>query len=233
MKSSDLGSFAYVADDYLQGKIKAVCLDFPGLGTREMRDGLDRIDTKPAHQGMLFVYPFVNPWNWMSPGTVKFVDQVLETVQDKYGIKNCPLFLRGGSMGGYCVFAYAMFSRHKPVAVLANCPVTDMDFHLTERPGLPRTIHDAMGDYSDISALLRERSPNYHPEKLPDCRYLIIHGCNDKAVSKTAHSDKLAPLMRRRGLSEIYLEDEKMKHCNPMSYETVLAVEKFTADILK
>ena len=234
MNASELKSFAYVSEDYLNGPVKALCVTFPGLGGMEMKSSLDNPDTKLAHDGVLFVYPFVNPWNWMNDRTVKFVDEVMDLVIERHRIGgSCPIISRGGSMGGYSALAYAMFTKHKLAAVVANCPVTDIHFHKTERPDLPRTFHDAMGSYGDISQALKDRSPNYHPEMLPDCKYLIIHGCNDKSVGKAAHSDKLVKLMRDRNLDLLYVEDDKMAHCSPMKYETVAAMEKFMDGIVK
>ncbi len=234
MNSSDLKSFAYVSEDYLNGPVKAVVVNFPGLGGMEMKSSLDIPDIKLAHEGVLFIYPFVNPWNWMNSRTVDFVDEIVSIVVRKLKIgRNCPIVARGGSMGGYSALAYCMFTKHRLAAAIANCPVTDIYFHNTERPDLPRTFHDAMGSYGDISEILKDRSPNWHPEKLPDIRYLIIHGFNDKSVNKAAHSDKMVKLMRKRKLDVTYVEDEKMAHCGPMKYETVAAMEKFMDEIIK
>lgn len=234
MNADNLSSFAYVSTDWLKGPVKAVFVNFPGLGGMEMRSGLDNTDACLAHEGALFVYPFVNPWNWMNEQAVTFVDAVMDLVIKKHKVgKSCPLVARGGSMGGYSALAYCMFTKHKLAAAIANCPVTDIFFHCTERPDLPRTFHDAMGCYGDISRALKARSPNYHPEKLPAIRYLIIHGVNDKAVNKAAHSDKLVKLMRKRKLDLTYVEDARMGHCGPMSYETVMALESFTKAIVK
>lgn len=233
MKPTELKSFAYVSDDYLNGPVKAVFVNFPGLGGMEMKSSLDIQDIKLAHEGVLFVYPFVNPWNWMNEKTVKFVDEVMDIVIKKFKVgKKCPIVARGGSMGGYSVLAYSMFTKHKLTAAIANCPVTDIFFHNTERPDLPRTFHDAMNSYGNISKKLKDRSPNYHPEKMPDIRYLIIHGFNDKSVGKAAHSDRLVKLMRKRKLDVTYVEDDKMAHCGPMKYETVAAIEKFIDEII-
>ncbi len=233
MNASDLKSFAYVSTDFLSGPVKAVFACFPGLGGMEMKSSLDGFDVKLARQGALFVYPFVNPWNWMNAKTVEFADQVLDIALASQGLSpDFPIVTRGGSMGGYSALAFAMFSKHRIKAVIANCPVTDISFHITERPDLPRTFHDAMGSYGDISQTLKDRSPNIHPEKLPSCKYLVIHGFNDKAVSKTAHSDKLVKLMRERKMDVAYLEDPIMGHCSPMSYETLVATEKFSEEML-
>ncbi len=235
MNRSNLDQFAYVSADYLSSSpVRAVFVTFPGLGSTEMRSALDPADVKLAREGALFVYPFVNPWNWMNARTVKFVDEVLAQVYRRHRLnKKCPLIARGGSMGGYSALTYAMFARRKPDAVIANCPVTDLHFHLTERPDLPRTIHDAMGSYENLTQILKERSPNHRPEKLPAARYLIVHGGRDKSVNKAAHSDKLVKQMRRRGLDVTYVEDERMGHCNPMQYETVMALEAFTASCVR
>jgi len=234
MNINELRSFAYVSDESIDGEIKAVCLNFPGLGGMEMKSALDPADVKLAHRGMLFVYPFVNPWNWMNQPTVEFADEVMSAVKTKFSIADdCPLILRGGSMGGYSVLTYAMFSRYRVDGIFALCPVTDLYFHFSERPDLPRTIHSAMGDYGDISELLRQRSPNHHPEKLPAaCRYLIIHGCQDDRVNKAAHSDTLVPLMRQRNLDVTYIEDPTMRHCGPMNYASVTAIERFLDSFL-
>ncbi len=234
MNAPDLKNFAYVSEDYLNGRVKAVFVNFPGLGNMEMKSSLDVPDIILAHEGVIFVYPFVNPWNWMNDKTVKFVDGIMDIVIKKYHVgRNCPIVARGGSMGGYSALAYSMFSKHRLAAVIANCPVTDIYFHSTERPDLPRTFHDAMGCYGDISTILKDRSPNYHPEKMPDCKYLIIHGFNDKAVNKEKHSDKLVKLMKKRKLDVTYVEDDKMAHCGPMKYETVVAMGKFINEIIK
>jgi pimeloyl-ACP methyl ester carboxylesterase len=229
MNIDNLPSFAYAAEEYLPGPQPwALCVTFPGLGSTEMRSTLDIPDIKTARRGVLFVYPFVNPWSWMNSKTVRFVDEIIDVVTAKFNLRSdCRLILRGGSMGGYSALAHSMFSRHKPEAVMALCPVTDLFFHLTERPDLPRSIHDSAGRYDDISRILKDRSPNYHPGRLPDCRYLIVHGVNDKSVSKQAHSDKLVRLMRLRGLDVTYIEDSRMAHGSPIRYETVIAMENF------
>ncbi len=234
MNASNLSPFAYVSENYLKGPVKAVFINFPGLGGMEMKSALDIPDIKLAHDGVLFVYPFVNPWNWMNAQSVDFSDKVLDIVIKKHSISGkCPIVARGGSMGGYSALAYCMFTRHRLTAAIANCPVTDINFHCTERPDLPRTFHDAMGSYGDISKILKDRSPSCHPEKLPDIRYLIIHGFDDKAVNKKSHSDKLVKLMRKRKMDITYVEDDMMGHCGPMKYETVIALESFIDSIIK
>jgi hypothetical protein len=55
MNASNLSSFAYVSEAYLKGPVKAVFVNFPGLGSTEMKSALDIPDVKLANEGVLFV----------------------------------------------------------------------------------------------------------------------------------------------------------------------------------
>ena len=233
MEIGNINDFAYISLPLTSTPIRAICVHLPGHGCQEMREWLDVPDLKYAHAGMLFVYPYVNPWNWMNEFTVDFLDALLTKIKQAYNLEACPLLLRGSSMGGYSALVYAMFGKHKPDAVLAICPVTDAVFHFSASPGNPRSFCFAMGDYGDISQKLRERSPNYHVELLPQCPYCIIHGGHDTAVSKTAHSDKLVTQMKHHGLNVIYVEDENMEHGFNVSYETTVAQDSFISSFLR
>ena len=124
----------------------------------------------------------------------------------------------GCSMGGFSALLYAIVGQHKVAAVAANCPATDLPFHYTERPDLPRTLHHAFGSYGDISGALLAHSPLHQVHRLPDVPYLIIQGDQDALVDKARHSDTLVPLMRERGLSVEYREQAIMGHCGPLDW---------------
>jgi len=232
MKDSTLESFAYVATEYVN-EPKAVIINFPGLGSCEMRSSLDMKETVWASKGALMVFPFVNPWNWMNQKTVKFADMVLDCVESRFGTKDLPVISRGGSMGGHSALAYTMFSKRQLAGCLAVCPVCDLHYHYSERPDLPRTFHDCFENYSDISEDLKDRSPVHRAERLPDIDYLIIHGEKDKSVAKGPHSDALVSLMKERKLRVNYVEDARMQHCGPYSIETILAIDLFISEFLK
>ncbi len=232
MNESNFESFAYVAADCV-AKPKAVIISFPGLGSCEMKSSLDMKETDWASKGALMVFPFVNPWNWMNPKTVKFADEVLACVEGKYKTKGLPLIVRGGSMGGHSALTYAMLSTRKLAGCLAICPVCDLHFHYSERPDLPRTLHDSFDSYEDISEGLKERSPVHRADKLPDIDYMIVHGEKDKSVAKAPHSDALVKRMRERGLRINYVEDARMFHCNPYSIGSIQAIDAFIEGFLK
>ena len=231
MTPDNIKSFALIGSDYVPGEVKAICLCFPGLNATQMFDDIANDDKPLAHDGMLFVHPYVNPWNWMNEKTVCFADEIMDIIRQKYPTQ--PLILRGGSMGGYSVLAYSMFTHHKIDGICAIYPVCDLFYHWTERPDLPRTIHDAMGDYGDISQKLQDRSPTYHPDALPDCPYLFIHGFADVRVNKTAHTDRMVKMLRDLGRDVKYVEAPGMGHGVHFTYEAIAAVKEFLTSYLK
>jgi dipeptidyl aminopeptidase/acylaminoacyl peptidase len=229
MDMTNIRSFAFVGDSLLGSPVKSIVVDFPGLGSTEMKKELDTFESELAGKGALFLSPFVNPWNWMNEKTVDFVDYLCDILKRKFS-PNCKVVTKGYSMGGHSSLTYPMFSKHAVSAALAVCPVCDIHFHYSERPDLPRTFHDAYGSYDDISEVLKSRSPIYHIDKMQNCKYLIIHGCLDQAVSKKKHSDRLVPLMRTQGKTVAYIEDADMKHCSPMAESTTESMLRFLRD---
>jgi dipeptidyl aminopeptidase/acylaminoacyl peptidase len=144
-----------------------------------------------------------------------------------------PLIATGGSMGGYAALRYTAASSLAVTACLANCPVCDLPYHYTERPDLPRTFHHAFGSYGDIQRPLIACSPLHQAAGLPDVPYLIIHGEEDQAVGKAAHSDKLTARMRERNLRLEYVEVPGMGHCGPLSDELIARIDRFVISQLK
>jgi len=61
---------------------------------------------------------------------------------------------------------------------------------------------------------------------MPDIPYQILHGGEDKAVSKEHHSDRLVAALRGRGLRVEYIEVPEMGHCGP--FPTFALVRRFT-----
>ncbi|MBF0244488.1 MAG: prolyl oligopeptidase family serine peptidase [Planctomycetes bacterium] len=231
IKKQDIAKFAFVSTKFTIKPYRRLIVGFPGLGSTEMRSGLDMEALENLEQGVLYVSPYVNPWNWMNQKTVEFVDMLLESVTKSLKIEGIPLITVGGSMGGYSALAYPMFSKLMFSASMAFCPVCDLHHSYSERDDIPRTLCDAFG-YGDIGELLKERSPLHNVARMPDLKYLIVHGSRDKLVSKAAHSDKLVRAMRKRKLQLTYIEDPLMEHGAPISVSTMRAIKKFSATIL-
>jgi dipeptidyl aminopeptidase/acylaminoacyl peptidase len=218
---------AWIGDEQVSGQITGVLVSFHGLGATEMKPGLTPAEEPWAAAGALIVYPYYGPWSWMNRDARALVDRLIGEVYREYGLdsRRVPLLLVGGSMGGCSALLYARYSVHQLAACYANCPVCDLPYHFSERPDLPRTMYHAFGNSGDdMQALLEEHSPLDQVDHLPDIDYLIVHGDADTAVSKAAHSDRLVPAMRGRGLRVNYAEVAGMGHCGPLPAEvTALA----------
>lgn len=224
---------AHVGESDLRGPARAIVLRFSGLGSAGLKAGLDDIEQDWAKAGALVVTPYHDPWAWMNPQTVSFVDELVSALQEKYGSgRALPVVSTGGSMGGHAALAYAFLSRQKILGVEAICPVCDLPFHYTERVDLPRTMHHAFGSYGDISGPLLATSPLHQVARLPAIPYLIIHGVRDPLVRKDRHSDPLVTAMRARGLSVQYVESEVMEHCSPWDDTLRQAAREFVLKLM-
>ena len=219
-----------LADQLVTGPISGVVLCFHGLGGAALKEGPDPFDEEIAALGGLAVFPYYGPWSWMNREARAFVDDLVEAIYRRYDLDpaRVPLVLTGGSMGGYSALLYARYTRHQPVACFANCPVTDLAYHFSERPDLPRTIYHALGHYEGAwPELLAEHSPLRQVAGLPDIDYLIVHGEADPAVAKSAHSDPLVAAMRARARRVEYLEVPGMGHCGPLPAEVAGRIHEF------
>jgi len=64
---------------------------------------------------------------------------------------------------------------------------------------------------------------------MPDIPYRIIHGGNDKAVSKRQHSDKRVAALRKRNRKIDYIEVADMGHCGPLPLKVMQENVDFVA----
>lgn len=209
-----LSDVAFVGGDYVVGPVRAVVLTFHGLGCTWERHLPDPDELELAAHGALCVFPYYGPWSWMNANSRRLVDEIVERAYAEYSLSaDVPLIIRGGSMGGHAALNYARYSRRPPAAVACNYPVTDPEFHATERSDLPRTFLLAYGmDGRPIEEVFNENSPLKQAAAMPRIPYLIVHGTQDTAVSKAAHSDVFVKRMRELGHQVEYIEVEGMPH---------------------
>ena len=217
----NIASFAYICDNKLDPKeAKAICVDFMGLGLGAMfgAENAPEAAVTCSESGVLYIIPYLDPWNWMNKTAVETTDEIINAVFDKYGYKDdMPIVLSGHSMGGQCCLCYAAYAKRTPAGVAADSPVCDMPYHYTERADLPRTIYSAYyGSGRTVDEELEYRSP-YHlalAQKLPKtAKYYDIHGEIDFLVNKKKHSDRFVEAMRKGGYDIIYDEVSDMNHC--------------------
>jgi dipeptidyl aminopeptidase/acylaminoacyl peptidase len=219
---------AWIGDEGVKGDITGVIVSFHGLGFGGMKEGPSPEEERWAAEGALCVFPYYGPWSWMNRQARAMVDTLIGEIYAEYHLDptRVPLLLAGGSMGGCSALLYARYSVHPLAACFANCPVCDLTYHFDERPDLPRTMYYAFGSYEgEMQALLEEHSPLHQVAHMPDIDYLIVHGTDDTAVAKAAHSDRMVPAMRARGLRVDYQEIPGMGHCGPLPEETSALID--------
>lgn len=223
-----LEKLAWLGLEYVRPPVSGIVLRFQGLGTTGMKGEADAVELEWGEAGLLTVVPYHDPWGWMNPREVRFIDEVVDAVRAHHHPgAEVPIISTGGSMGGHAALLYSIKSRHAVAACMALWPVCDLPFHYQERADLPRTLHHAFDSYGNIEAALRENSPLHQVEKLPDIPYLIVHGEKDQAVRKSAHSDAMVAAMRGRRLRVEYIERPKLGHGNPLDYAAFRRIVEF------
>lgn len=196
--------FAYTNLRSVKKPIKGIAVQFFGLGHNRMVDHEDEENkyvikgNMYAEKGILFVFPYNNPWNWMNKQAVSFTDSVLDALICGLGLKdNIPIVSIGGSMGGQSALVYTGYAAHTPVACVTNCPVCDMPYHYTERKDLPRTLYSAFGTYDmSMEDALRSVSPLHLADSMPDIDYYVFHCDRDKSVNLEKHSVRFVDKMK-------------------------------------
>ena len=118
----NLSSFAYSNDKKCKQPIRGIVVEFFGLGCQEMFESHWRGD-RFAEEGILFVFPYNNPWNWMNRQAVEMTDRILDVLFSVYGLDSAtPVVASGGSMGGQGALVYTRYAKRTPVVCVANCP---------------------------------------------------------------------------------------------------------------
>lgn len=215
MRYETLKNFAYVNDAICKKPIHGIVIAFFGLGN-QTRYPVDSIEGEfYAEQGILYVYPYNNPWHWMNRQGVDYTDEIIDVLMDHYGLDdNIPIVSTGGSMGGQSALTYMVYAKHTPVACVVNCPVCDTVYHYTERDDLPRTLYSAVYGYAGtLEEGLKSISPLHLVDKMPNAEYHIFHCTEDKAVNIDKHSARFVSAMLAAGKSVTYDTVTGRGHC--------------------
>ena len=209
INAASLDSFCYSNIAHIKGRIRGICVSFRGLGAAAMISDDTTVEAlrptveramRLADEGVVFLVPYLDPWNWMNAEAVETTDAIIDAVIEKCSLgEDIPIVSTGGSMGGMCALTYMVYARRTPCACVANCPVCDVPFHYTERPDLPRTFYSAYcGSGMTMEEALRAHSPLHLADKMPSARYFIFHCDADRAVNIDAHSRKLVEALGER-----------------------------------
>ncbi|MBQ7321932.1 MAG: prolyl oligopeptidase family serine peptidase [Clostridia bacterium] len=209
----NLRQFCYTNDQLIKTPIKGICLNFFGLGNTSMFWEDSERAVKFADAGIIYVQPYLNPWAWMNKQAVEITDKIVTVLAEHYGLGDVAVCSTGGSMGGMSCLVYARYSGHHIVACVANCPVCDMPYHITERVDLPRTIYSAYYDYEDFDQALKDHSPLHLVPTMPRVPYHIFHCEEDMAVNIDKHSARFVAAMREAGFEVTYDTVPEAGHC--------------------
>lgn len=210
-----LRNFTYSNDSLIKGDIKGIILNFMGLNGRDMFDELPRGNAL-AEKGIVYLIPYLNPWNWMNAQAVDYTDELIDALFEHYSLpENTHVVSTGGSMGGLCSLVYTKYAARTPVACVANCPVCDLLFHYTERPDLPRTLYSAYGmyDFEALEKAMATASPLHLADGMPKVKYTIFHCDADKSVNIHSHSEKFVAEMKKEHDIE-YIVVPGRGHCD-------------------
>lgn len=197
INAENLRNFAYTNAAICMRPIRGIVLSFFGLGGADMYFEETREGKFFAEKGILYIVPYTDPWAWMNPQSVQYTDEILDVVMAHEHLPaDLPIVSTGGSMGGLAALVYTQKAKRMPVACVANCPVCDLPFHLTERPDLPRTLYSAFfHEDGTLEDALRRHSPLHLVDQMPKVDYFIFHCGQDQAVQKERHSDRLVQAM--------------------------------------
>ena len=216
INSRSVQMFAHTNEELIKGKIRGIMLSFHGLNNTTMVNEHAEPEMFCAENGILYVFPYYDPWGWMNVADVKYVDDVIDAIIEKFGLPdNIPIASTGGSMGGLSALVYTVYARITPVACVANCPVCDLPYHFTEREDLPRTLYSAFSGYDcSLDEALRSCSPLHLVEKMPDISYVLFHCTADRAVNIDRHSERFVGSMRALGKKIEFIKVDGRGHCD-------------------
>lgn len=203
----------------LKKRPSGILVELHSLGDESSLIDLVRKGRKWANYGVLYIYPYTSPWNWMNSDSVRLLDEILDVIfVSEQELMKLPVVVLGYSMGGHGALVYPAFSKHSINTCLAVCPICDLIYHFTENAYVARTLITAYFCESDLNKALTDQSPLFITNIMPKIPYLIVHCRNDERVSIVNHSDKLAQKMKNDNFNIMYHIVENGGHCKLDEY---------------
>lgn len=212
--------YARTNEVLLEAPVKGILLEFPGLGGGSCLGGVDEIGTydtefsrQCAKTGVVLAYVFTGPWSWMNKGSVRIADAVTDALLEKYGLKDVPIVVSGGSMGGLGAIIYAIESRQKITACVAACPCCDVPDRYDVISEIPRTVISALAGYEGDSLLeaMKTVSPMHRIDDMPYIPYFISNCCEDELFPEGL-MDAFVEKLLQKGHNVDYIKMPGQKH---------------------
>lgn len=221
----NVNRFTITNEKYLGNSLKDVkglAIEFPGFdGNSCLSGNYNHLELSNEYaqelgkQGILLVYVFTGPWNWMRDVSVKTVDDIIDAVIEKYNLmKSIKIVYTGGSMGGLGALSYNVYGKHKAVGCAVSCPVCDLFAVSKVTPFFEASVYFACAHYeTDYDSAVRALSPLYFVDKFPRNKYFVLSCNDDKLISLKEHGTPLLEKMQERGLNVQSIELDGMGHC--------------------
>jgi len=202
--------------------VRGLCVEFPGFDGNSCLSGNfnfpnlgNDFATRLGKNGILLIYVFTGPWNWMRDVSIKTTDDIIAAVIEKYSLKeDIKITLTGGSMGGLGVLAYAAKGKYKAVSCSTSCPVCDLFSVSKFSHFFAASVYFAVCHMNtDYESAVKEISPIYFVDKLPDVPYFLIWCDKDDVVLP---EDNAIPLISKMKAQKLNLKEyliEGAGHC--------------------
>lgn len=212
---NNLDDFCITNEKYLvdgKQKIKGLVVEFPGFDGNSCFGGNFNNTELNTYMGqrlavnnILLVYVFTGPWNWMRDVSVNTVDNIIESVIEKYNLDtNIKIVLSGGSMGGLGALSYATYGKFKAISCAVSCPVCDLFAVSKFSHYFAASVYFACCHYNcEYDEAVKKLSPLYFVDKFPNIDYFILY-CDNDQVIKT--EENALPLINKMQEKELNLE---------------------------
>jgi Dipeptidyl aminopeptidases/acylaminoacyl-peptidases len=203
--------------------IKAVAVEFPGLGGGSCLGGINAVGdycdsyaAECAKRGILLVYCFTGPWSWMNRGAVKIANAIVDAVYERFNLADStPLISTGGSMGGLGALMFSAYSNRKPAACAVSGPCCDAVAAYYAHPDFPRTFMCAVADYDmPLDEALKSLSPLYNVELMPHIPYYIVHTGADEVLPYEKHTMPFIEKLKALGHNVTFVYEPGRAHCD-------------------
>ena len=177
---------------YIEGEIKGIVMEFPGLGGSSCLGGhvnMGEYNSGYAQllgkQGIAIVYMYCGPWSWGNKGVVRMADLCIDAIKAQYNLADdIPVVSTGGSMGGLGALMFTNGSRHNIVACMAACPCYDIigEYNsFAANPSFPRTYLSAIYNYDmSLTDGLKAITPCENISTMPKVPYYIVCNVDDE-----------------------------------------------------
>lgn len=211
--------YANTNEAFIEGEVRGIVIELPGLGGGSCLGGnMDRADYSSerakdfAKNGIVIAYMFPGPWSWGNSSAVRMSDAVIDAIIDKYSLKNPPIAICGGSMGGVGSLMVSANTRHALSCVAVACPCVDILACFDCHPDFPRTLISAIASYdTTLEDGLKAISPIENIDKLKKVPYFI---CSDGAdeIFPESQCNNFVDRMQSKGFDVIYRKQPNLKH---------------------